>query len=69
MNKLLNYNEEEKIIVQMSEKYLLSTYNKNLVIDYGEDVYLFDKKGIKYLDLISGIATCSVGHTNKKVIE
>ncbi len=32
-------------------------------------VYLIDKKGNKYLDLISGIAVNNIGHKNKKVIK
>lgn len=32
-------------------------------------VYLFDKKGNKYIDLISGIAVNNIGHSNKKVLK
>ena len=30
--------------------------------------YIFDTKGKKYLDFVAGVSACSVGHSNKKVI-
>ena len=30
--------------------------------------YIFDAKGKKYLDFVAGVSACSVGHSNKKVI-
>lgn len=30
--------------------------------------YIFDIKGKKYLDFVAGVSACSVGHSNKKVI-
>jgi len=39
-----------------------------LEIEKAEGVYLYDSKGKKYLDLISGIAVSNVGHRHPKVI-
>ncbi len=33
----------------------------------GRGVWLWDEKGNKYLDAVAGIATCSLGHSNKKL--
>lgn len=35
----------------------------------GEGVYLYDEKGKRYLDFVSGIAVCSLGHSHPKLIE
>lgn len=40
-----------------------------LEIDKAEHIYLFDKNGNKYIDLISGIAVSNVGHRHPKVVE
>ena len=40
-----------------------------LEIEKAEGVYLYDKSGKKYLDLISGISVSNVGHRHPKVIK
>ena len=35
----------------------------------GDSVYLFDNKGRKYLDALSGIAVCGLGHAHPKLVE
>lgn len=40
-----------------------------LEIEKAENIYLYDKQGKKYIDLISGIAVSSVGHRHPKVVE
>ncbi len=50
---------------KLSEKYLMKTYNRfDLAFEKGEDVYLFDESGAKYLDFASGIAVNSLGYSN-----
>jgi alanine-glyoxylate transaminase/(R)-3-amino-2-methylpropionate-pyruvate transaminase len=39
-----------------------------MIVD-GHMQYLFDEKGKRYLDLLAGIVTISVGHCHPKVIE
>lgn len=40
-----------------------------LEIESAEGIYLFDKSGKKYIDLISGIGVSNVGHRHPKVVE
>lgn len=37
-------------------------YRRPLLIHKGEMQYLYDHKGVKYLDMFGGIVTVSVGH-------
>lgn len=54
---------------KLSSKYLMNTYEKKICLEKGIGCYVYDEKGKKYLDLTGGIATCSVGHSNKEVIK
>ncbi|KAF4652458.1 alanine--glyoxylate aminotransferase 2 [Perkinsus chesapeaki] len=59
-------------IFQMRQKYLgpLTTlYDEPLVITKGFMQHLFDDSGRKYLDLIGGIVTVSVGHCHPRITE
>tara|TARA_Y100000590_G_scaffold452174_1_gene594813 strand:+ start:2110 stop:3282 length:1173 start_codon:yes stop_codon:yes gene_type:complete len=48
---------------------LMPTYNRSsLSFEEGEGAYLFDSKGKKYLDFMSGIAVSSLGHSHPKLI-
>ena len=40
-----------------------------LIIDKAEGVYLFDREGNKYLDMISGISVSNLGHANPEIIK
>ncbi|KAG5679691.1 hypothetical protein PVAND_009244 [Polypedilum vanderplanki] len=42
-------------------------YRKPLLIHKGEMQFLYDHKGVKYLDMFAGIVTVSVGHCHPKV--
>lgn len=44
-------------------------YKEPIMVVDGYMQYLFDEKGKRYLDLIGGIVTVSVGHCHPKVIE
>lgn len=49
---------------------LMPTYNRaELIFDHGEGVWLTTADGRRFLDFGSGIATSSVGHCNRHVIE
>lgn len=55
-----------KKIIEQSEQYLIHSYNRYpIVLDYGEDVYLFDAEGKKYLDFGAGIAVCALGYSDE----
>ena len=52
--------------IEEAEKALLHTYNRyQIVFDKGEDVYLYDLNGKKYLDFCAGIAVFALGYKNK----
>lgn len=56
-----------KEYIEQAEKDLLHTYNRYpVVFDRGEDVYLFDLEGKKYLDFAAGIAVFALGYQNKE---
>lgn len=38
-----------------------------VVFDHGEGAWLFDEQGLRYLDALSGIAVCSLGHAHPTV--
>ena len=37
--------------------------------EYAEGIYVYDKKGIRYLDLIAGISVGNLGHRHPKVVD
>ena len=54
---------ETQTIIQTAESSLLHTYNRfPIVLDHGEDVYLYDTDQKKYLDFAAGIAVNSLGY-------
>jgi predicted acetylornithine/succinylornithine family transaminase len=56
-------------IQELEKKYLISTYTRFPVIfSKGKGVYLYDLQGNKYLDFLSGIAVCGLGHSHPKVV-
>ena len=53
-------------IIQTADQSLLHTYNRyQIVLDHGEDVYLYDTEGKKYLDFAAGIAVFGLGYSNE----
>ena len=57
-------------LLQNFYKYVAQTSDEPLAIeiDKAEGCYFYDSTGKKYLDLISGISVCNMGHGNKKII-
>lgn len=48
--------------------HLMNTYNRlPISFERGEGVWLWDTEGNKYLDALSGIAVCGLGHTHPAV--
>src|SRR5215213_9485497 len=54
----------------LEERYLMRTY-KRAPVEFvrGEGALLWDAEGREYLDFLSGISVCSVGHCNPAVVE
>ena len=52
--------------INEAENALLHTYNRyQIVFDHGDDVYLYDIEGKKYLDFCAGIAVFALGYGNE----
>ena len=47
------------------DQYLIHTYNRSVIFEKGEDVYLYDDHGKKYLDMGAGIAVSALGYSNE----
>lgn len=57
-------NKQETIA--LGESCLLHTYNRfPMVLDHGDDAYLYETDGTKYLDFAAGIAVFAFGYNNK----
>jgi predicted acetylornithine/succinylornithine family transaminase len=54
----------------LEERYLMRTY-KRAPVDFvrGEGPLLWDAEGKKYLDFLTGISVCSVGHCHPQVVK
>lgn len=46
-----------------------SAYPMEVEIERAEDIYLYGTNGKKYIDLISGIAVSSLGHSHPKIVQ
>ena len=54
----------------MSVEPIMNTYNSLAVaFEYGDGAWLYDTDGNKYLDALSGIAVCGLGHAHPAVTE
>ena len=54
-------------IAKLDEKYYCPVFGKRLPVEFvrGEDVYLFDSTGKRYVDFLSGIATNCLGYSDE----
>jgi acetylornithine/N-succinyldiaminopimelate aminotransferase len=54
----------------LEERYLMRTY-KRAAVDFvrGEGALLWDAEGKRYLDFLTGISVCSVGHCHPDVVQ
>ena len=53
----------------MSE-HLMNTYGKHAItLSHGEGIYVWDTENRRYLDAISGIAVCGLGHAHPEVTQ
>ena len=39
-----------------------------MVISHAKGSYIYDTKGKAYLDFVAGVSSCSLGHSNPKVV-
>lgn len=47
-----------------ADKHFIHTYNRSVIFENGEGMYLFDNEGNKYLDMGAGIAVSALGYSN-----
>jgi acetylornithine aminotransferase len=51
-----------------NSEHLMKTYSPlNVTFDHGEGAYLWDEQNSQYLDAVSGIAVCGLGHAHPAV--
>lgn len=54
----------------MAVNSIMTTYNRlSVAFDHGEGSWLYDTDGNKYLDALSGIAVCGLGHAHPAVTQ
>lgn len=65
LKKIIQKMDNKKLFV----KHLGQTTRHPLLleIDYADGIYIFDKNGKRYMDMISGIAVSSLGHGHPKI--
>ena len=51
---------------QKADLHFIHTYNRSVTFVKGEDVYLYDDTGKKYLDMGAGIAVSALGYSNEE---
>jgi acetylornithine/N-succinyldiaminopimelate aminotransferase len=57
-------------MIEKGMRYLANTYTRfPLVVTKGEGCWIWDNHGRRYLDFLSGIAVCNLGHVNKDVLD
>ncbi len=50
--------------LQEADMHFIHTYNRSVIFEKGEGMYLFDNEGNKYLDMGAGIAVSALGYSN-----
>lgn len=58
----------EEHVRELYGKYVMSTYNPNLVLMKGKGTKVWDINGKVYLDFISGISVLNAGHSHPEVV-
>ena len=56
--------------MMLSEKYIAHTYTRySILLVKGKGTRLWDMEGKEYLDFVSGLAVCNLGHCHPKVVK
>jgi len=56
-------------VILKAQSLIANTYRRfPVVVTRGEGCWVWDMNGRRYLDFISGIAVCNLGHTNRNVV-
>ena len=61
---------EKERTMNISDTYIASTYSRlPIVITKGKGCRVWDSDGREYLDFVSGLAVCNLGHCHPKIVE
>ncbi|MDY6855521.1 MAG: aspartate aminotransferase family protein [Thermodesulfobacteriota bacterium] len=61
---------EKERIMNISDTYIASTYSRlPIVITKGKGCKVWDSDGREYIDFVSGLAVCNLGHCHPKIVE
>jgi len=61
---------DSKTLMELSQKYMANTYNRYALVPVrGKGTRLWDAEGREYLDFVSGLAVCNLGHCHPKVVK
>jgi len=59
-----------KNIIEQTDQSIFKTYSRYpVVLTKGEGVKVWDEKGKQYLDFLSGIAVCNLGHSHPGIVK
>ena len=59
----------EKELMALADENIMNTYKRfPIVLVKGSGQKVWDVNGKEYLDFVSGIAVCSLGHSHPKVV-
>jgi acetylornithine/N-succinyldiaminopimelate aminotransferase len=61
---------DSQTLMMLSEKYVAHTYARYpILLVKGKGTRVWDREGIEYLDFVSGLGVCSLGHCHPKVVK
>jgi acetylornithine/succinyldiaminopimelate/putrescine aminotransferase len=61
---------DSKTLMELSQKVVANTYNRYALVPVrGKGTRLWDVEGREYLDFVSGLAVCNLGHCHPKVVK
>ncbi len=61
---------DSQTLMMLSEKYVANTYSRYpVVLVRGKGTRVWDLEGVEYLDFVSGLAVCNLGHCHPRVVK
>lgn len=61
---------DSQTLMMLSEKYVAHTYARYpVLLVKGKGTRVWDPEGVEYLDFVSGLAVCNLGHCHPKVVK
>jgi acetylornithine/N-succinyldiaminopimelate aminotransferase len=62
--------ESQPLSTEEFDQYVMTTYGRfALTLERGKGCHVWDTQGREYLDFVSGIATCTLGHAHPAMVE